>query len=71
MDTEITLQDKFLDDLIERRQIVSVFLINGIKLQGVIDQKDDATLVVKSVNPMLVYKQAISTIMPANTEMRV
>ena len=55
MDTQIKLQNQFINDLIKNKQTVSIFMINGIKLQGVIDEYDDATLVVKSMNSMLIY----------------
>lgn len=61
---EQTLQDSFLNALIREDVQVAVYLINGIKLQGQIDSFDQFVIVLKhSVNQM-VYKHAISTIVP-------
>lgn len=65
MDTQIKLQNQFINDLIKNKQLVSLFLINGIKLQGIIDRHENTTLVIRSMNSMLVYKRYISTIIPA------
>jgi host factor-I protein len=58
------LQDKFLEDLRESKTLVAVFLVNGIRLQGQVDFFDNYILAVKSTATQLVYKHAISTIVP-------
>ncbi len=60
-----SLQDPFLNALRKDKTPVSVYLVNGIKLQGKIDSFDQfVVLLSNSVNQM-VYKHAISTIVPA------
>ena len=56
----------FLDDLKDNRVAVTVFLINGVKLQGIITMYDDNTLLLRrDGHTQLVYKHAVSTIMPS------
>jgi len=60
-----SLQDPFLNALRRDKTPVSIFLVNGIKLQGKIDSFDQfGVLLSNSVNQM-VYKHAISTIVPS------
>ena len=60
-----SLQDPFLNALRKDKTPVSVYLINGIKLQGKIDSFDQfVVLLSNSVNQM-VYKHAISTVVPS------
>jgi host factor-I protein len=60
------LQDRFLRQLRNSRTPVTIFLVNGIKLQGVITAYDrDTILVSRDASEQLVYKHAISTIQPA------
>ena len=59
------LQDEFLKLLCGQRGPSTVYLVNGVKLQGVITAHDDATLLLRREgHEQLVYKHAISTIMP-------
>lgn len=58
------LQDKFLQDLRESKTLVAVFLVNGIRLQGQVEFFDSYIVAVKSTLTQLVYKHAISTILP-------
>ena len=58
------LQDKFLNKLRKDKISVSIFLINGIKLDGVIDAFDPYTIMLKNKTTQSIYKHAISTIMP-------
>lgn len=63
----VNLQDDFLTDLSERKSTVAVYLINGIKLQGIIESFDQYVLVLSSSGTnQMVYKHAISTIVPAS-----
>lgn len=64
----LALQDKFLQDLRESQTPVAVFLVNGIRLQGQIDFFDNYIVAVKNTVIQLVYKHAISTIVPAGGE---
>lgn len=59
-----TLQDPFLNALRRENVQVSIFLINGIKLQGQIDSFDQFVILLKSSVNQMVYKHAISTIVP-------
>ena len=60
-----TLQDPFLNALRKERVPVSFFLVNGIKLQGTIDSFDQFVVLLKNAVSQMVYKHAISTIVPA------
>ena len=60
-----TLQDPFLNALRKERIPVSVFLINGIKLTGQVESFDQFVVLLKNSVSQLVYKHAISTIVPA------
>ncbi|MBJ41309.1 MAG: RNA chaperone Hfq [Gammaproteobacteria bacterium] len=59
------LQDKFLNKLRKDKVQVSIFLVNGIKLDGTIDSFDSYTILLKSKITQSVYKHAISTIVPS------
>ncbi len=60
-----SLQDPFLNALRRENVSVSIYLINGIKLQGQIDSFDQFAIMLKNTVNQLVYKHAISTIVPA------
>lgn len=60
-----TLQDPFLNVLRKERIPVSVFLVNGIKLTGQVESFDQFVVLLKNTVSQLVYKHAISTIVPA------
>src|SRR5258708_4100213 len=60
-----TLQEVFLTHLRERKMPVTIFLMNGIKLQGIIDWFDNFSMVLRrDRQSQLVYKRTISTIVP-------
>ena len=59
------LQASFLDELQKEAVTVSVFLINGIKLHGVIDAHDEQVIMLKNSITQMVYKHAISTVVPS------
>ena len=59
------LQDTFLEQLQKDSVPVSIFLVNGIKLHGVIDAYDDHVLMLKNAITQMVYKHAISTVVPS------
>ncbi|HEC07391.1 RNA chaperone Hfq [Thiolapillus sp.] len=60
-----SLQDPFLNALRKERIPVSIFLVNGIKLQGTIDSFDQFVVLLKNTVSQMVYKHAISTVVPA------
>ena len=60
-----TLQDPFLNALRKEHIPVSIFLVNGIKLQGTVDSFDQFVVLLKNNVSQMVYKHAISTIVPA------
>jgi len=60
-----TLQDPFLNALRKERISVSIFLVNGIKLQGQIDSFDQFVILLKNSVSQMVYKHAISTVVPS------
>ena len=62
-----SLQDPFLNTLRKEKVQVSVFLVNGIKLQGQVESFDQYVILLKSSVVQLVYKHAISTIVPAKS----
>jgi host factor-I protein len=59
------IQDPFLNALRREKVPVTVFLVNGIKLQGVISSFDNYCLMLKNSVTQLVFKHAISTVMPS------
>ncbi len=59
------LQEPFLNALRREKVPVSIFLVNGIKLQGQIDSFDQFVIVLKSSVSQMVYKHAVSTIVPS------
>ncbi|MDG0996754.1 MAG: RNA chaperone Hfq [Gammaproteobacteria bacterium] len=59
-----TLQEPFLNALRKEKIPVAIYLVNGIKLQGQIDSFDQFVIVLKNTVNQMVYKHAISTIVP-------
>jgi host factor-I protein len=60
-----SLQDPFLNALRKENVPVSIYLVNGIKLQGQIDSFDQFVILLKNTVNQMVYKHAISTIVPS------
>jgi len=60
-----SLQDPFLNALRKERVPVSIYLVNGIKLQGQIESFDQFVVLLKNAVSQMVYKHAISTVVPA------
>ncbi|MCM8856250.1 MAG: RNA chaperone Hfq [Candidatus Thiodiazotropha sp.] len=60
-----SLQDPFLNALRKECVPVSIFLVNGIKLQGQIESFDQFVVLLKNSVSQMVYKHAISTVVPA------
>ncbi len=66
-DKQQNLQDKFLNTVRKEKASVTVFLVNGVKLQGVITWFDNFSILLKREQQVqLIYKHAVSTIMPAS-----
>ena len=68
------LQDHYLDQLKLQQMLVSIYLINGIKLSGVVASYDEHVVLLKdNKNTMdqLIYKHAISTIVPSKTNINI
>ena len=59
------LQDPFLNTLRRERVPVSIYLVNGIKLQGQVESFDQYVVLLKNTVTQMVYKHAISTVVPA------
>ena len=61
-----SVQDVFLNNIRKSKMPVTVFLVNGVKLQGIITWFDNfSVLLRRDAHSQLVYEHAISTIMPA------
>ena len=59
-----SLQDPFLNALRRERIPVSIYLVNGIKLQGTVESFDQFVVLLRNTVSQMVYKHAISTIVP-------
>jgi len=60
-----TLQDPFLNALRRERVPVSIYLVNGIKLQGTVESFDQFVVLLRNTVSQMVYKHAISTVVPS------
>jgi host factor-I protein len=66
-DKSLSLQDQFLNGIRKSKVPVTIFLVKGVKLQGVVTWFDPFSLLLRrDGNAQLVYKHAISTIMPTH-----
>lgn len=63
-DKTTTLQDPFLNLLRKEHVQVSIYLVNGIKLQGKIESFDQYVVLLRGTVTQMVYKHAISTVVP-------
>jgi host factor-I protein len=61
------LQDPFLNVLRKERIPVSIYLVNGIKLQGQIESFDQFVVLLKNSVNQMIYKHAISTVVPSRS----
>ncbi|KWZ84403.1 MAG: RNA chaperone Hfq [Negativicoccus succinicivorans] len=69
MTNKINLQDTFLDALKKAKATVNIYLLNGVKLQGIVKDYDNFTVLLKSQEKeQLIYKHAISTIQEGEKE---
>ena len=62
-----SLQDPYLNVLRKERIPVSIYLVNGIKLQGQVESFDQFVILLRNSVNQMIYKHAISTIVPART----
>ena len=60
-----SLQEPFLNALRKERVPVSIYLVNGIKLQGQVESFDQFAVLLRNTVTQMVYKHAISTVVPA------
>ena len=60
-----SLQDPFLNALRRERVPASIYLVNGVKLQGQIESFDQFVILLKNTVSQMVYKHAISTVVPS------
>lgn len=60
-----SLQDPYLNALRKERVPVSIYLVNGIKLQGQIESFDQFVVLLRNSVSQMIYKHAISTVVPA------
>lgn len=60
-----SLQDPFLNRLRKEKVPVSIYLVNGIKLQGQIESFDQFVILLRNTVNQMIYKHAVSTIVPA------
>ncbi|MCH8140668.1 MAG: RNA chaperone Hfq [Gammaproteobacteria bacterium] len=60
-----SLQDPYLNTLRKERVPVSIYLVNGIKLQGQIESFDQFVVLLRNSVSQMVYKHAISTVVPS------
>ncbi|MCP3909187.1 MAG: RNA chaperone Hfq [Oceanicoccus sp.] len=65
MDKAQKIQEPFLNALRKERIPVSIFMKNGIKLQGTIESFDQFVVMLKNVSTQVVFKHAISTVVPS------
>jgi host factor-I protein len=62
--SQVNLQDMFLNQMRREKMPVTVYLVNGARLTGTIRGFDNFVILMKQENQQLVYKHAISTIIP-------
>lgn len=62
----ISVQDSYLNALRKEQVPVSIYLVNGIKLQGRIESFDQFVILLRNSVSQMVYKHAVSTVVPAH-----
>ncbi len=65
MSKKVNIQDVFLNYIRKKRMIVTVYLVNGVKLEGLIKGFDNFVIILKDDAQKMIYKHAISTIEPS------
>jgi len=59
-----SLQDAFLNQLRKEKVPLTIFLMNGVRLKGILKSFDNFVVLLKDTSQQLIYKHAISTIVP-------
>jgi host factor-I protein len=59
-----SLQDNYLNQLRKEKLPVIIYLTNGVRLKGIVKAFDNFVVLLKDVNQQLIYKHAVSTIVP-------
>lgn len=65
MSAQTTLHEEFLEILKKDNVQVSIFLVNGIKLHGIIESYSDEVIMLKNTITQMVFKHAVSTVVPS------
>lgn len=65
--SEKKLQDSFLESLHKEQAPVSIFLLSGIKLHGTIENYDDEIIMLKGAITQMIFKHAVSTVVPGKS----
>jgi host factor-I protein len=65
MSKKINIQDVFLNHLRKRRISTTIYLVNGVKIEGYVKGFDNFVVILKDDSQKMIYKHAISTIEPA------
>ena len=64
-DKPVNVQDVFLNHVCKNKILLTIFLINGVKLQGIVTWFDSAVILLqRDGHSQLIYKHAVSTLMP-------
>ena len=65
MHISTALQDELLDELVEEKTPIAIFLMNGFQIRGTILDHDDAVIVIETEGKQqMIYKHAVSTVSP-------
>jgi host factor-I protein len=65
MSKKVNIQDVFLNYIRKKRMLVTVYLVNGVKLEGLIKGFDNFVIILKDDSQKMIYKHAVSTIEPS------
>lgn len=65
MSKKVNIQDVFLNHIRKRRIAVTIYLVNGVKIEGVIKGFDNFVIILKDESQKMIYKHAVSTIEPS------
>ena len=65
MSKKVNIQDVFLNHIRKRRISVTIYLVNGVKIEGVIKGFDNFVIILKDESQKMIYKHAVSTIEPS------
>ncbi|MGE4497175.1 MULTISPECIES: RNA chaperone Hfq [Geovibrio] len=65
MSKKVNIQDVFLNHIRKRRIAVTIYLVNGVKIEGLIKGFDNFVIILKDDSQKMIYKHAVSTIEPS------